>query len=111
MTTLMVKCKGAQFTGPDDPHLRGILGRKNGEQRQAWWMAHVERWRVVAVCSICGEDLAQEELVAHRLSHVEDALRPLSRLMARQPREQRLKLMDLYCFSCGALKDAEPCGC
>jgi hypothetical protein len=106
-----VRLKGPQFIGVDDPKLRLIHGRKSQAQRQAWWDAHVARWRVVAVCSTCGEDLILEELVAHRLNHVEDALRPLSRLVARQPRDQRLKLMALYCDTCGALRGSEPCEC
>lgn len=111
MTTQTVKLKGPQFTGPDDQHLMQSVRALTPVKRQAWWTEYVERWRVIGTCQFCGEDLIQEELAAHRLKHVEDALRPLARLVARQPREQRLKLMHLYCRTCGALLGAEPCEC
>ena len=99
--------KGVQFAGPDDPKVPANVRRMSPEKRREWWKEYVERWQIVATCTYCGEGMVQEELVAHRLNHTPDALRPVSRILAGKTPAERLLVLQMFCSECGALESAE----
>ena len=89
--------KGAGvFNGPFDDRLpKNILDRKKTTMQEAidWVLAHNDRWRVVAVCPHCEEDLIQEELTAHRHKHLNARARVVARMFDDLPTDAKSQVI------------------
>lgn len=51
--------------------------------RASYAATHNERYRTVATCQDCAEELIAEELIGHLRAHVPDNLRPLFTMIAQ----------------------------
>lgn len=71
----------ARLLDPETTKLpRGVRNLPDDE-RAAWVERYNARFATVDVCPVCGEGLCAEELVAHRINHLEPRLRVLARMV------------------------------
>lgn len=106
--------KGKQYDGVEDPTIPRVLynrwvrrsartGEDLGEVAKPDIDAFNTRWAIVGNCAICGNDLIQEELEAHRLNHVPARARSVARALAELSPEDRTEVLGIFDFETAEL--------
>lgn len=66
------------------------------DKREAWCDEQTERYRIVARCEVCDEELIAEELQAHGLTHASSGnVRAVAGTLLRLSRDQRREAIAL----------------